>query len=316
MSENRWDEIEFGKIPSRAGILYHQAFARHDVERMKVDPSAQSYADFAKDDTKTVNAKALYPYEVVNKAMKIMGYNYGNQVSLDNTDRLMANKYWDNLADYFQSAVFNGMAIVDTSGSMCGTSASAPINVAMSLGLYCAEKARGPFANHFMTFSSNPTFVEIEGVDFCDKISRMSRADWGGSTNIEAAFDLMLKMAIKNHCSQEELPADLIVISDMEFNDCITSGPVSNNRWEACNVPNGTLFESMKKKWAAHGYQMPRLTFWNVDARQDNIPMKDDGYVRYVSGMSPVLFEQIMKDLDAWDLMMDKLDSDRYAAIC
>lgn len=320
MSENRWDEIEFDKIPSQAGILYHQAFARHDIERMKADLSAQSYADFAKDDTKTVNTKALYPYEVVDKAMKIMGYNYGwggygNQVSLDNTDRLMVNKYWDNLTDYFQSAVFNGMAIVDTSGSMCGTSASAPINVAMSLGLYCAEKAKGPFANHFMTFSSNPTFVEIEGVDFCDKVSRMSRADWGGSTNIEAAFDLMLETAIKNHCSQEELPADLIVISDMEFNDCITSGPVSNNRWEACNVPNETLFESMKKKWAAHGYQMPRLTFWNVDARQDNIPIKDDGYVRYVSGMSPVLFKQVMKNLTAWDLMMDKLDSDRYATI-
>lgn len=321
MSENRWDEIEFDKIPSRAGLIYKNAFARHDIERMKADPSAQSYADFAKDETKTVNAKTLYPYEVVDKAMKIMGYNYGwggygKQVSLDNTDRLMVNKYWDNLADYFQSAVFNGMAIVDTSGSMCNSSASAPINVAMSLGLYCAEKAKGPFANHFMTFSSNPTFVEVEGVDFCDKVSRMFRADWGGSTNIEAAFDLMLETAIENHCSQEELPADLIVISDMEFNDCVTFERVSNNRWGARNIPNETLFESMKKKWAAHGYQMPRLTFWNVDARQDNIPMKDDGYVRYVSGMSPVLFEQVMKDLTAWDLMMDKLDSDRYAAIC
>lgn len=318
MSANKWDEIDFSKIPSKAGLLYRRAFMRHDVDR----GDAQSYADFAKDDTKTVNAKALYPYEVVDKAMRIMGYNYGwggygKQVSLDNTDRLMVNKYWDNLADYFQSAVFNGMAIVDTSGSMYGTSSSAPINVAMSLGLYCAEKAKGPFANHFMTFSSNPTFVKVEGVDFCDKVSRMYRADWGGSTNIEAAFDLMLKTAIENHCSQDELPADLIVISDMEFNSCVTSGPIVQNRWDYYkNIPDETLFESMKKKWAAHGYQMPRLTFWNVNARQDNIPMKDDGYVRYVSGMSPVLFEQVMKDLTAWDLMMDKLDSDRYAVIC
>ena len=71
----------------------------------------------------------------------------------------------------------------------------------------------------------------------------------------------------------------------------------------------------MKVKWQAHGYEMPKLTFWNVDARSNNIPMKDDGNVRYVSGMSPVIFEQVMKDLTAYDLMMDKLNSERYAVI-
>ena len=71
----------------------------------------------------------------------------------------------------------------------------------------------------------------------------------------------------------------------------------------------------MKRKWQSYGYQMPRLTFWNVQARQNNIPMTDDGNVRYVSGMSPVIFEQVMKNLTAYDLMMDKLDSDRYACI-
>jgi hypothetical protein len=76
-----------------------------------------------------------------------------------------------------------------------------------------------------------------------------------------------------------------------------------------------TLFESMKRKWAEHGYKMPRVTFWNVEARSNNIPMKDDGYVNYVSGMSAVLYEQILKGLTAWDLMMDKLDSERYASV-
>ena len=145
MSENRWDEIEFDKIPSRAGMIYKNAFARHDLERMKKDPEVQSYADFAKDETKKVNAKALYPYECVAEAFKAMhgSYSwYGNsRASIDDTQRLMVNKYWDNLEDYFKGASFNGMAIVDTSGSMCGSSASAPINVAISLGLYCAEKA-------------------------------------------------------------------------------------------------------------------------------------------------------------------------------
>ncbi len=319
MSENRWDEIEFDKIPSRAGMIYKNAFARHDIERMKQDPTIQSYADFAKDTTTKVNAKALYPYECVAEAMKVMcngWYGYYSQPSMDDTNRLMVNKYWDNLADYFNGATFNGMAIVDTSGSMCGSNADAPINVAISLGMYCAEKAKGPYNGHFITFSSNPTFVKIEGVDFCDKVYRMSQADWGGSTNVEAAFDMMLDVAIKNHLSQDEIPENLIIISDMEFNFCVTSGTRSTSCWSGCGGVKDTLFEAMAKKWASYGYKMPRLTFWNVQARQNNIAMRDDGRVTYVSGMSPVIFEQVMKGLTAWDLMMDKLDSPRYEVIC
>lgn len=318
MSENRWDEIEFDKIPSKAGLKYRNAFARRDIIKAK-------YEAFAKDETTKVNAKTLYPYECVAEALKVMGvgygYYYGSPKSYSDTDRLMVNKYWANLADYFNNATFNGMAIVDTSGSMVRQDdAAAPINVAISLGMYCAEKAQGPFHNKFMTFSSNPTFVEIEGVDFCDKVSRMLGAKWGGNTNIEAAFDLMLNTAIRNHCSQDEIPKNLIVISDMEFDSCVTSGPVSRDRWggygnRLSNASRETLFESMKKKWAKYGYQMPKLTFWNVDARSNNIPMKDDGTVSYVSGMSPVLYEQIMKGLTAYDLMMDKLNSERYACI-
>lgn len=320
MSENRWDEIEFDKIPSRAGLIYKNAFAKHDIERIKANPTVQSYEAFIKDETTTINAKTLYPYECVDKAFKAMrsGWGYGSSVALDNVDRLAVNKYWANLEDYFKDSVFNGMAIVDTSGSMTGSTASAPINVAISLGLYCAEKAQGPFANHFITFSSNPTFVEIEGVDFCDKVVRMSHADWGGSTNIEAAFDMMLNVAIRNNCSQDEIPQNLIIISDQEFDACATAGPRNEDRWfyNSSKIENKeTLFESIKRKWNEAGYQVPKLTFWNVDARNNNIPMKDDGNVRYVSGMSPVIFEQVMKDLTAWDLMMDKLNSDRYKNI-
>lgn len=315
MSAGRWDEIEFDKIPSRAGMIYKNAFARHDLERAQND-KVQTYADFAKDTTKKVNAKALYPYECVSEALKLMGYNgYGYKPPMDDTKRLMVNKYWDNLTDYFQKAAFNGMAIVDTSGSMCRADAAAPLNVAVSLGLYCAEKNRGPFANHFITFSSNPAFVKTEGVDFCDKVARMVRADWGGSTNVEAAFDLMLKVAIENGCSQDDIPQNLIVISDMEFNSCVTSGAPAMGRWTTGPRPNATLFEQMKAKWARYGYQMPHLIFWNVDARQDNIPMKDDGNVSYVSGMSPSLFETIMSGKTGYDLMMEKLDSERYACI-
>ena len=205
------------------------------------------------------------------------------------------------------------MAIVDTSGSMCGPDAAAPINVAISLGMYCGMKAKGPYANHFITFSSNPTFVEIEGVDFCDKVQRMSGADWGGSTNVEAAFDMMLDVAIKNRLSQSDIPENLIIISDMEFNHCVSSNTYRGS-WGGGGV-NETLFETMAKKWRANGYDMPHLIFWNVQARQNNIPMIGNGNVSYVSGMSPSIFETIMSGKTGYDLMMEKLNTERYACI-
>lgn len=31
MSANEWDKIEFDKIPSKAGLIYKNAFARRDI---------------------------------------------------------------------------------------------------------------------------------------------------------------------------------------------------------------------------------------------------------------------------------------------
>lgn len=309
MSEGRWDEIEFDKIPSKAGMKYKNAFARHDLERAK-NENVQTYADFAKDSTKKVNAKALYPYECVHEALNIMGNQQGwssrgHHVALDDTQRLMANKYWDNLADYFNGATFNGIALVDTSGSMSGT----PIEVAISLGLYCAEKNQGAFANHFISFESNPHWIETAGVDFCDKVYRITGAEWGGSTNVEAAMDLILNVAKQNGCSQDEIPQNLVIISDMEFNYCVTS-----NNYGRSNV-NDTLFEKIAAKYRANGYEMPHVIFWNVNARQANIPMLGNGNVSFVSGFSPSIFETIMSGKTGYDLMMEKLDSERYAQI-
>ena len=307
MSAGRWDEIEFDKIPSQAGLKYRNAFARHDVERVKA--GVQSYQAFAEDETKTVNAKALAPYECVREAFKCRYH------SKDRTDRLMIDKYWDNLTDYFNGAVFNGMAIVDTSGSMQGI----PMEVAISLGMYCAEKSGGPFKDHFITFESNPHFIEIEGVDFVDKVERISRANWGGSTNIEAAFDLMLDIAVKNNCSQGDIPENLIVISDMEFDSCITAGPAQEDsywvRRKYLQKDNQTVFETIEQRWNAAGYQMPKIVFWNVDARQNNIPMLENGYVTYISGFSATIFEALMSGKTGYDLMMEKLNSPRYADI-
>lgn len=310
MSAGKWDEIEFDKIPSRAGILYRNAFARHDIERMKSEKEVRSYEDFMKDETTKVNAKVLYPYEVVAQA-----YNLTNNCNswyapdiIDNVNsiqRAAINKYWDNLTDYFNEATLDALCVVDTSGSMWGQQSSAPINVAISLGLYAAEKARGPFAGHYISFSSRPQLIKTDGIDFVDKVYRIYKTNLCDDTNIEATFDLILDTAIKNHCSQNDLPKKIVVISDMEFN--AAQGYYGSG--------STTLMEDIKAKWENTGYKMPELIFWNVSARHDNVPMKVENGVTLVSGFSPVTFQMIMENKSGKDLVLDKLNSERYAVI-
>lgn len=305
MSANEWDKIEFDKIPSKAGLIYKNAFARRDIIKAK-------YEAFAKDENTKVNAGTLYPYEVVAQAEKYekehASYYYRSThpaVDFNDPERLMINKYWDNLTDYFNGANFNGMAVVDTSGSMTwGCSKIKPIDVAISLGMYCAERAHGPFANKYISFSRNPRLVEIEGVDFCDKVHRIYNDNLCENTNLEATFDLVLNTAKYNHMKQEDLPQNLIIISDMEI-DMARCTRVINME---------TTMEAIRKKWECNGYHMPHLIYWNVNARNDTILDKNDGCT-YVSGASPVIFEQILKGKTGYSLMKDKLDSPRYSAI-
>ena len=100
----------------------------------------------------------------------------------------------------------------------------------------------------------------------------------------------------------------------MEFDDCVC-GYGGNGRGSQGREVNQTLFETIEKRWNAAGYRLPLLTFWNVQARQNNIPMRSTKYVNFVSGMSPMIFEQVMKNLTAIDLVMDKLNNKRYECI-
>lgn len=292
MSENRWDEIEFDKIPSRAGLIYKNAFAHRDILKQK-------YEKFAKDETKKVNAKVLNPVDIALRIYGNCGYN--KETSFSEVDRLMYQKYWDNLKDYYNGRQENGIAVVDVSGSMYGQ----PLAAAVSMGAYIAERGHGPFANHFITFSNHPELVEFEGVDIVDKFFRAKSASWNMSTNIQGVFNLLLNNAVKNLIPQSEMPERIYIFSDMEFNRC--TGLYSNGEME-------TLLEKIAKQWAVYGYTIPHLIFWNLDARQENIPALN-GRFSYVSGFSMNMIETILSGKDGYDLMMIKLDSSRYSVI-
>ena len=298
MSEGKWEEIQYAKLPSRAGIIYKNAFARRDAER---------YQEFINSKETKVNAAALYPYDIAHKAFNCDG---------DLTDRAAIQKYWDNLPNYYGDNEENGLAIVDVSGSMTGR----PMEAAVSLGAYIAEKAHGPFANHFITFSDDPSLVEFEGVDIVDKFNRAVRADWGGSTNIEATFDMLLDIAKREDVKPEDIPTRLYIFSDMEFNMAMCDNSAEQGYWHRySNLRTDeaieTLLEKIEKRWAVAGYQLPKVIFWNLDARQNNIPALG-GRFSHVSGLSPVLIETILSGRTGYDLMIEKLvESGRYDVI-
>lgn len=303
MSANKWDEIEFDKIPSVAGMRYREAFKRHDIERKQSEKEVISYEEFAKDTTKKVNAKALYPYECVEQ-VRINSCRYYKSM-IDETTRAMLNKYWENIPDVLKDATFNGIVMCDTSGSMTWGSASAtPIDVAISLSIYCAERAKGPFNGYYISFASYPQLIKVEGVDFCDKVLRIYKTNLIDNTNLEAAFDLLLDTALKNNCSQEDIPESVLVISDMQIDSAVGYGRHHSTK----------DMEVIKAKWARAGYKCPRLIYWNVNAVKNTF-LDNDPNTTYVSGFSQNIFKQLMTGKTNYELMMEVLDSERYERI-
>lgn len=298
MSENRWEEIEFDKIPSKAGLIYKNAFARRDL-------IAKKYEAFAKDEDTKVNANTLYPYDVVRKAIQSKNFD------IDEPERIMVEKYWNNLPDYFNGKQSNILAVVDTSGSMTlGWGSVNPIDVAISLGIYCAERAGGPFKDHYISFSSRPQLIKIEGVDFVDKVRRIYRTNLCENTDLPKVFDMLLEIAKRPSTKREDIPKTIIVISDMEIDagTCI----LRKGHWTSGSA--NTEMEKIREKWAREGFELPRLIYWNVNARQNTILDSGDN-VTFVSGCSPVIFESIITGKNGWDLCLDKLFNERYADI-
>lgn len=302
MSSNQWDEIDFSKLPSKAGLIYKNAFARRDI-------IAKKYEAFAKDTTTKVNAATLYPYDVVSKCVDGSGWSY-RFPHLADTDRAMIEKYWNNLPDYLNGNPCKMLCVVDTSGSMTGSRADAPINVAISLGMYCAERIGGPFHNHYISFSSRPQLIEISGKDFVDKVQRIYKTNLCENTNIEATFDLLLNTALQPEVDENDLPKTIVIISDMQI-DAMTGGR-REVHWTESNA--ATEMERIRQKWEAHGLECPKLVYWNVNASNNTI-LDSGANVSFVSGCSPVLFEQVLRGVTGYELMLDKLLSERYEVI-
>jgi hypothetical protein len=300
MSQNQWDQIAFDHLPSRAGLLYKNAFMRREETK-------ERYAEFMSRKDAKVNASVLNPVEIAHQIL-----NTWRTPSA--TERQAWQKYWDNLKDYYNGREEPGIAVVDVSGSMNGT----PMEAAVSMGAYIAERGKGPFQNHFITFSANPQLVEFEGVDIYDKFKRAIEADWGQNTNLEAVFDMLLETGLRNHVPDAEMPKTIYIFSDMEFDDGLTCGARTTDRWGRVHSMNrsqiDTLIEAKTKEWMRAGYTVPRVIFWNLDARQPNIPAIGPGF-SYCSGFSMSALEGVLSGKDGVEMMRTVLEGERYAPI-
>lgn len=305
ITQGNYEAIDYSKIPSKAGLVYRSAFYKHDEER---------YEAFLEGITKgevKVNAKTLFPYEILEK---ILGSN-GTQdrMYLSEQDKSLYNAMWKSLPDYIGDNAENCIAVVDTSGSMCGR----PMHVAISLGVYLAERNKGAFKNHYITFSYEPKLVELIGDDLTTKVSHMEEIN-PRNTDIGKTFDLILNTAVKNNLPQSELPSRIIVISDMEFDSADGNEGSYRYSWDNSSTIRKANFDTIKAKFEAKGYQMPNLVFWNVDSRQDNIPMTmNDKGVQLVSGSSPYIFQSILENefVGAYELMLRELNKDVYSCV-
>ena len=281
MSAGKWDEIKYPEVPSRAMMIYRKAFMKHDPERF------EEFINKAEKGEAKVNASTLFPYDIVEKIL----YHKENNKVLE--------AQWKALPDYVKQGT-NALIMADVSGSMSGR----PMATSIGLAIYFAERNTGAYHNMFMTFSSKPETVILKGETLEQKVKNAYNAEWGGTTNLKAAFDKVLDIAEKNNVSQEEMPKAIVVISDMEID---YSG---NKDW--------SFYDKMEKKFRKAGYVIPNIIFWNVDSRHDvfHADATRKG-VQLASGQSVTVFKQVLQNLgyNPVEAMEKTINSERYDCI-
>ena len=303
MAAGQWDQIDYSKVPSRANLIYNNAFLRHDEERRR-----KYLESLQKGETK-INAGVLFPHDIVHK---YCNQNYWS--TLKKYD-VALEEMWKALPDYVNGAG-NTICVADGSGSMYtsvgGTSVMA-IEVANALAIYFSERCSGQFKDNYITFSMRPQLVNFSNAkSLREKIEVALSHTECANTNIEAVFDLILQTAINKNMAQEDLPQNILILSDMEYDSCART---TSNRWN--ETPNKKLFKVFKERYAEHGYKLPRLVFWNICSRTGTIPVKENELgVALVSGFSPAVVKMVLSNsTDPLECLLEQLNSERYQPV-
>jgi hypothetical protein len=303
MCSKDWDNIEYSKIPSLAMSRYGKAFGRNDQDRFG------QYIESLQRGETTVNAGALYPYDVTKNLSSHMG------------DSALANEQWKALPNYMEDSDELILPVVDVSGSMsCSAGNSKTVtcmDVAVSLGLYISEKNEGVFKDMFITFSSTPSIQKLGG-NLKERFTQLRRSDWSMSTNIQATFELILDQAVKHSIPQDKMPTKVLILSDMQFDQA--KGSVAH-RWsrDVEHDWNPTAQSLIKDMYSRAGYEVPNIIFWNINSRGgDNFPVRyDEEGTALVSGFSPSIMKSLLggENMTPISIMNSTVNSERYEPI-
>ena len=286
MCENRWDEIDYSKVPSCAIKKLKKAFKKH---------SPEIFAEWKKklnNGEVKVNANQLYPHDLIK------------EIRTNNYNDVVCKAQWEKLEKNAEElgVLEKCLCVIDTSGSMEDNN-YLPSDVACGIGLLVSSVCKGEFHNKVITFSDNPVFFDINEENIYNRYLKLKSANWAMSTNIQKVFDLILTKCEKANVPYESMPEKIIIVSDMQFNNCTN---------------NSTNFEEIEKKYSNSKYKRPNIIFWNVNGSITDFPVTvDDNGTCLISGFSPSIMKSVMetKEFNSYEIMRTTIDSERYKKV-
>lgn len=288
----KYTDVDFSRVPSVALKIYSaKCFPKHMAER---------FAEWQKDvlaGRAKANTSVVDPYEVVRL--------YMNRKATEAQKPTLEAFFKTQVAELKKKCnVGKTVCVVDVSGSMEGT----PMEVAISLGVWISAMAEQLW-NIIFTFHESPSVVDLsQCTTLEERINLVQHSPWGGNTNLQATFDLMLARAQRTKLTTEDMPERLVIISDMQFD-------------QACGSNCWTNLETIRAKYRKAGYTMPQIVFWNVRGNTGTgaAPAQDDEKgVIMLSGFSKNLIPILIsgeKIPTPYETMVAAVNAERYQRV-
>lgn len=312
---NEWDKVDYNAVPSKANVKYNPAFLAHDEERRRQYLNDLVRGVDKEGNVVKINSTVNTPHDVLHMYSASNGWYH---LSLKAYDEAV-EQLWKNLKQ--MKGLKDTIVVRDDSGSMTSTIGNTNITayeVATALGIYCAEHNSDAYKNKIITFSETPRYLDFSDSrkygSLHSKYKFLMEHSEVANTNVEAVFDLILKTAVENKLDASELPAQILILSDMEFDSCSCTN--SSRGWGHSTV-DVSLFSHIAAKYAQYGYKLPKLVFWNLNSHTGTIPCKqNDAGVILVSGFSQNVLSLVNSGkVDPYDALIDELSKARYEQI-
>ncbi|KAG8970217.1 hypothetical protein FRC03_010407 [Tulasnella sp. 419] len=295
MSANEWGRINYSRVPSVCFDRNKEHFFKHDEQRL-ID-----FIQKVSEGKKTISGATLAPHELIRQVVVPPAKSKDPiKARLLETTTKIIDAQWKTLVENLRASgsLDNSMAVCDVSGSMGsiydsgirgrGSTDVQPILPAVALSLLLAQLAKPPFSNSFITFSENPSIVTLRSdASLAELVADMNKADWGMNTDFNAVFlKLILPMAVRHQIPKEDMIKRLFVFSDMQFDQANTQP----QQWE-------TNHQTIVREFAAAGYEIPEIVYWNLAGRIAAKPVtKDTPGVAMLSGFSGNLLKIFMEN--------------------